>query len=208
MHQYAHSITTVGRLAIKHAIAVIAGVCLSSAIAAGAEPKSPDPGELPEQLDHKFSDRFTVKLDPAAKQQLGEDVYREIVDFFDIAEDAIDVKDLKAHMATYSENYRDGDKDKQAIEEIWKRIFAKFERVVIHHNLKLVTASADKQMIILRSSGYLLAEPDPKKRLVTIDNWSDQDFVLVKEGGKWKVISTFGEERQRFWFEKPMHPLF
>lgn len=208
MSLYMHTIIAPGRSAIKHVITVFAGVCLFSAVAIAAEPKSSTPDELPEQLDHKFADRFAVKFEAAARQQLGEDLYKELVDFFDVAEDAIDVKDLKAHMATYSENYRDGDKDKRAIEEIWKKIFARFERVVIHHYLRLVTVSADKQTIILRSSGYLLAEPDPKKRLVTIDNWSDQDLVLVKEGGKWKIISTFGEERKRLWFDKPMHPLF
>jgi hypothetical protein len=199
---------TTGRSAIRHVTTILAGCCLLSAVALGAEPKSPAPNELPDQLDHKFSDRFTVKFDPAAKQQLGEDVYRELVDYFDTAEDAIDVKDLTAHMATYSENYKDGDKDKKAIEEIWKILFAKFERVVVHHNLKVVTVSADKQMIIIRSSGFLLAEIDPKKRLTTIDNWSDQDLVLVKEGEKWQLISIFGEERKRLWFDKPMHPLF
>lgn len=203
-----HAIITTGRSVLKHVITVFAGVCLFSAFAIAAEPKPSAPDELPELLDHKFSDRFTVKFDSAVKQQLGEGVYREIVDFFDIAEDAIDVKDLKAHMATYSESYQDGDNDKQAIEEIWKKIFARFERVVVHHNLKLITASADMRMIILRSSGLLLAEPDIKKRLVAIDNWSDQDIVLIKEGGEWKVISIFGEKRKRFWFDKPMHPLF
>lgn len=203
-----HTMVAIGSLAIKRVVTILAGVCIFSAVALAEEPKSSAHNELPDLLDHKFADRFTVKFDSAVKQQLGEDVYKEIVDFFDVAEDAIDVKDLKAHMATYSESYKDGDNDKQAMEEIWKKIFARFERVVVHHNLKLITVSADKRTIILRSSGFLLAELDPKKRLVTIDNWTDQDFVLVKEGGEWKIISIFGEERKRFWFDKPMHPLF
>lgn len=203
-----HTMVAIGSFAVKRVVTILAGVCIFSAVALAEESKSSAHNELPDLLDHKFADRFTVKFDSAVKQQLGEDVYKEIVDFFDVAEDAIDVKDLKAHMATYSESYKDGDNDKQAMEEIWKKIFARFERVVVHHNLKLITVSADKRTIILRSSGFLLAEPDPKKRLVTIDNWTDQDFVLVKEGGEWKIISIFGEERKRFWFDKPMHPLF
>lgn len=208
MNTCMHTVVAIGSLAIKRVVTILAGVCIFSAVALAEEPKSSAHNELPDLLDHKFADRFTVKFDSAVKQQLGEDVYKEIVDFFDVAEDAIDVKDLKAHMATYSESYKDGDNDKQAMEEIWKKIFARFERVVVHHNLKLITVSADKRTIILRSSGFLLAELDPKKRLVTIDNWTDQDFVLVKEGGEWKIISIFGEERKRFWFDKPMHPLF
>lgn len=203
-----HTMVAIGSLAIKRVITILAGVCIFSVVAFADEPKSSAHNELPELLDHKFADRFTVKFDPAVKQQLGDGVYQEIVDFFDIAEDAIDVKDLKAHMAVYSESYKDGDIDKQAIEEIWAKIFARFERVVVHHNLKLITVSADKQTIVLRSSGFLLAESDPKKGLATIDNWTNQDLLIVKEGGEWKIISTFGEERKRYWFDKPMHPLF
>lgn len=209
MSLYMYNIITSGRSAIKFVITIFAGVCLFSAVAIAAEPQPSAPDELPEHLDHKYAERFSVKFEAATKQQLGEDVYKELVDFFDIAEDAIDVKNVKAHMATYSENYRDGDKDKQAIEEIWIKIFDRFQRVLIHHSLKLVTMSAGKHTVILRSNGFLLAEPDPaKNKLETIDNWSNQDLVLVKEGGKWKIIGTFGEERKRLWFDKPMHPLF
>lgn len=209
MNPHIYSMVTISRLVIKRVIAILAGICLFSGVAIGAEHKASGPNELPEQTDHKYADRFTIKFDPAVKQQLGEGTYKEIVDFFDVAEDAIDIKDLKAHMATYSESYNDGDNNKQSIEGIWKKIFARFQRVIIHHNLKLVTVSADKHMVILRSSGLLLAEPDPSKKLViTIDSWSSQDLVLVKEDGKWKFIGTFGDERKRLWFDKPMHPLF
>jgi len=47
-----------------------------------------------------------------------------------------------------------------------------------------------------------------QKGLITIDNWAQQDHVLVKEAGKWKLIGTYGPERKRLWFDKPMHPLF
>ena len=216
MNFHIYNMVTISRLVIKHVITILAGVCLFSGVAIGAdtadaiekERKSSDPNEKLEQLDHKYSDRFVIKLDPAAKQQLGEDTYDEILNFFDTAEDAIDIKDLKALMATYSENYRDGDKDKKSIEEIWKKIFARFERLIIHHNMKLVSVSEDKHTIILRSSGLLLAEPDPKKGPVTVDNWSNQDLVIVNEAGKWKLFGTYGEERKRLWFDKPMHPLF
>jgi len=32
--------------------------------------------------------------------------------------------------------------------------------------------------------------------------------VLVKEQGAWKLIGTYGHDRKRLWFDKPMHPLF
>ncbi len=208
---------TIGRLVTTYVLTILTGACLVSGVATGAEQKSSSTTKQAdieaqkaqkELEDHKYSDRFTITLDPAAKQQLGEDTYKEILEFFDTAEDAIDNKDLKALMETYSENYKDGDKDKKSIAEIWAKIFARFSRLVIHHNLKLVTVSADKHLVILRSGGLLLAESDPKKGLVTVDNWSNQDLVIINESGTWKLIDTFGEERKRLWFDKPMHPLF
>ena len=203
---------TIGRLVTTYVLTILAGVCLVSGVATGAEQISSGTvkqADIQKELeDHKYSDRFTIILDPAAKQQLGEDTYKEILEFFDTAEDAIDTKDVKALMETYSENYKDGDKDNKFIAEIWTKIFARFNRLVIHHNLKLVTVSADKHLVILRSGGLLLAESDSKRGLVTVDNWSNQDLLLINESGKWKLIDTFGEERKRLWFDKPMHPLF
>lgn len=203
-----NSTVTIGRLVTKYAITILAGVCLFSflEVAIGAEQK---PTEHDEQADHEYADRFTWKADPASKQQLGEATYNELVVFFDTAEDAIEKKDLKALMGVYSENYQNGDKDKKAIEEMWKRIFARFDTLISHHNEKLVNVSADKHMVVIRCTGLLLAKPDPKNEgLVTIDSWSNQDHVLVKEAGKWKLIGNVGEERKRLWFDKPMHPLF
>lgn len=202
------SMVAASRLIAKFAMTILTGVCLFSflEVAIGAEQK---PVVHDEQADHKFADRYVWKLDPSSKQKLGEATYNEILAFFDAAEDAIEQKDLKALMATYSENYQNGDKDKKAIEEMWKRIFARFETFVSVHNEKLVNVSADKHMVVIRCTGLLLAKPDPKKDgLVTLDNWSAQDHVLVKEDGKWKLLGNTGDERKRLWFDKPMHPLF
>ena len=188
------SMVTTGRLVIKQGIAVLAGICLFSGVAIGAE--------------HKYSDEYVMEVDPAAKQQLGEDTFNEVMAFFHSAEKAIETKDLKALMDLYSENYRDGEHDKKSAEKIWTRIFARFETMATRHNMKLVTMAADKNMVVFRCSGLLLGVPDPETGPITIDNWTLQDHVLVKEAGKWKLIGTYGTERKRLWFDKPMHPLF
>ena len=202
-----NSLATIGSRVAKYAITILVGASLFSflGVAAGADHKY---SEKEEQIEHQYSNKFFWKIDAASKQQLGEPLYNELMDFFDTAEDAIEKKDLKALMAVYSDNYQNGDKDKKAVEEAWKKIFARFETLISHHNEKLVTVSADKHLVILRCSGLLLTQPDPKGAAVTIDNWSEQDHVLVKEEGKWKLIGNVGEERKRLWFDKPMHPLF
>jgi hypothetical protein len=182
------------RLVIKYMMAILFGVCLFTGVANGEE--------------HRFSDKYSMKVDPAAKQKMGEQTFNGVMAFFSAAETAIETKDLKALMDLYSESYRNGEHDKKSAEQIWERMFYTFETMATHHNMKLVSMSADKNTIILRCSGLLLGVPDHKKGLITIDNWTVQDHVIVKEAGKWKLIGTYGKDRKRLWFDKPIHPLF
>ncbi|MDE2118070.1 MAG: hypothetical protein KGJ19_05685 [Betaproteobacteria bacterium] len=189
-----HCTNTMNRLAIMCGASVLIAASIFTGTASGAEPQ--------------FSEKFSMHVDPAAKQQLGEQTYNEVMTFFHSAEQAIETKDLEALMALYSDNYSDGDHDKKSARQIWERIFSRFEKMAMQHNMKLGKASSDKNMVVFQCSGLLLGSPDPKERLITIDNWTNQDHVLVKEAGKWKLIGTYGPERKRLWFDKPMHPLF
>ena len=185
---------TINRLAMMCGAPVLIAASLFTGIASAEE--------------HQLSDKYFMEVDPAAKQQLGEQTYNEVLTFFHSAEKAIETKDLEALMALYSDSYSDGEHDKKSARQIWERIFSRFEKMAMHHNMKLGKASSDKNMIVFQCSGLLLGVPDIKKGPITIDNWTKQDHVLVKEGGKWKLIGTYGPERKRLWFDKPMHPLF
>lgn len=184
---------------IKNVIASLAGAFFITGIAIGAE--------------HKLSDKYAMEVEPSAKQQLGEQTYSEVMAFFHEAEKAIETKDIKTLMSLYSENYTDGEHNKKSAEEIWERIFATFDMTSTRHFMNLVKVAEDKNMVIFRCSGLLLGVPKPDSKMkqqgsITIDNWALQDHVLVKEAGKWKLIGTYGTERKRLWFDKPMHPLF
>lgn len=111
-------------------------------------------------------------------------------------------------MVLYSNGYRDGDHDKAAARKIWERIFKRFNKMATRHNMKLVTTSSDKDLVIMRCSGILLGLPEGASAPIAIDNWTQQDHVLKKEDGQWKLIGSFGKARKRLWFDKPMHPLF
>lgn len=152
--------------------------------------------------------KYSMEIDPAAKQALGEQTFNEVKMFFLTAEKAIEAKNLEAIMALYSDNYRDGDLDKKSVEEAWRKIFARMDKMASLHNMKLARMSPDRNMVVFQCSGLLLGTPDSNKGYTTIDNWNNQDHILIKEDGKWKLIATYGVERQRLWFDKPMHPLF
>ncbi len=187
---------TINRLVTISGASLLMAVSLFAGAAFGAE--------------HQLSTKYSMVVDPAAKQQLGEQTFNEVMMFFQAAEKAIETKDLEGLMALYSDNYGDGDHDKKSAEQIWRRIFSTFDSMSTQHNLKLGKMSSDKNMVVFQCSGLLMGMPDPKtkKGLITIDNWANQDHVLIKEAGKWKLIGTYGQERKRLWFDKPMHPLF
>ncbi len=184
----------VGRLPGRFGILVLVGGCflLGAGIAAG----------------YRYSDRYSMELDPSGKERVGEQTFNDVKAFFDEAERAIETKNLKTLMSLYSENYSDGQHDKNSAEQIWQRIFATFDTMATHHNMGFVNTSAEKNVAILLCSGLLLGIPKGEERAITIDNWNQQEHVLVKEAGKWTLIGTYGRARKRLWFDKPMHPLF
>jgi ketosteroid isomerase-like protein len=154
-----------------------------------------------------------MEVNPAAKQQLGAKKFNEVMAFFHLAEEAIEAKDLKALMELYSEDYDNGGHDKKSVEQIWKRIFSTFGTMATQHYMELVNISATKKeavkdTVVFRCSGLLMGVHDPEDGVVAIDNWTQQDHVLVKEAGEWKLIGTYGRDRKRLWFDKPIHPLF
>lgn len=157
---------------------------------------------------HRLSDRHTMMIDRSARQQLGEELFKEIESFFHRAEMAIQSRNLKSLMVLYSDNYRDGQHDKESANQIWQRIFKRFQELATRHNMRLVTVSSDNRLVVMRCSGLLIGIPSEQAGPITIDNWTNQDHVLTKEGGQWKLIGSFGKERKRLWFDKPMHPLF
>jgi len=156
----------------------------------------------------RLSERHKMEIDNSIKEHLGEQTAKEVMSFFHHAELAIQSRDIEALMALYSEGYRDGDHDKAAARKIWERIFKRFKELATRHNMSLVTKSSDKDLVIMRCSGILLGIPEEGGGPVPIDNWNQQDHVIKKEGGQWKLIGSYGKERQRLWFDKPMHPLF
>ncbi|MDP1997320.1 MAG: hypothetical protein Q8J90_08980 [Gallionella sp.] len=185
---------TINRLAIMFGTPILIAVFLFTGVAMGSE--------------HRLSDKYSMEVDPAAKQKLGEQTFNEVMMFFHEAEKAVETKDLDALMELYSDNYSNGGHDKKAARQIWERIFSTFDTMAMRHNMKLEKVSTEKNMIIFQCNGLLLGVPDIKKGPITIDNWNNQEHVLVKEAGKWKLIGTYGLERKRLWFDKPMHPLF
>lgn len=157
--------------------------------------------------DYAFSDIFTVEMDPASKKQLGKKTFDEVMDFFNNAEQALETKNIDKLMALYSDNYANGMHDKKSARKIWERIFKTFDKMATQHSMRIVQSS-NKDILIIQCTGLLTGTPQGEKYSATIDNWNNQNHVISKENGQWKLVGTSGMERKRLWFDEPMHPLF
>ncbi|MDP6183396.1 MAG: hypothetical protein QF609_06235 [Gammaproteobacteria bacterium] len=155
-----------------------------------------------------LSENFSLHIDPAAREILGETAYGGIAAFFNKAERAIETENLESLMALYSGRYTDGTHNKKTAAEVWKRIFSTFDTMATHHDMKLVGVAGKRNVVILRCSGLLLGVPDFQENAITIDAWDQQDHVLANEDGAWVLLGTYGKEKQRPGADKPMHPLF
>ncbi len=151
---------------------------------------------------------FVVSVDPKSAKMIGPSTVQQITDFFDYADNAIKTKDLNALSSLYSEKYVDGNHTKADVIQAWKRLFAEFDDFSMTHNLRFITTDPNSTMMIVECSGILMAKPRTDQILRALDHWMNLQHVLVKEDKRWKIIGTGGTEEKRFWFDKPMHPLF
>lgn len=159
----------------------------------------------------ELSDYHTLNIDPVMKKKMDPEVLKSIEQFFHKAELAIETENLEDLMNLYSDSYKNESHTKKSARRIWKRIFITFDNMASIHNMRVETYSPDSNVIIIRCSGLLMGKPKGGAELITIDSWTNEDHILGrdKEGDAWKLIGTTGgKERKRFWFDKPMHPLF
>jgi hypothetical protein len=159
-------------------------------------------------LAMELSESHVINIDPASKKKIGAKVWGEVKQFFTDAETAIETENLEMLIGLYSANYNNGVHTKESVKRVWKRIFKQLSNMATIHNMRFITTTPNSNVMIIRCSGLLLGVPQGEKNLITVDNWTDIDHVLSKEDGKWKLIGTSGHEQKRFWFDKPMHPLF
>ncbi|MBI5186992.1 MAG: hypothetical protein HZA01_14875 [Nitrospinae bacterium] len=156
----------------------------------------------------QLSEHHYLKFDPHTQKMVDAKVFKEINNFFHDAEAAIEAKNMDALMGLYSDSYINGPHNKESVKKIWESIFSNFSGLATIHNMRFITTSAANNVMIIRCSGILMGIPKGEDGLIALDNWVDNDHVLVNEDGKWRLMGSSGKEQKRFWFDKPLHPLF
>ena len=164
----------------------------------------------PEHAEHKnhLAQNYTLNIDPRMEATAGKELYHQVMNFFDDAEADLEAKNLDKLMSLYSDSYTNGLRKKADIRVAWQRLFEDFNGLAMTHNMHLTMNDPKGNIVIMTCSGILTGVPKGQKDSIALDFWINNDHVLVKEGGKWKILGSVGNEQKRLWFEKPMHPLF
>lgn len=155
-----------------------------------------------------LSQNYTLNIDPRMQTTASKEAFDEVMNFFDGAEMAIEARDLDKLMTYYSDSYTNGVRKKADIAVAWKRLFSDFSGLAMTHNMHLSLFDAKANLIIMTCSGILVGIPTGERESIALDYWLNNDHVLVKEGGKLRIVGSIGKEQKRLWFDKPMHPLF
>jgi len=158
----------------------------------------------------ELSDGFAMVMrPPAASVVIDESEAQNINDFFHHAERAIQSENIDSLMTLYSDKYtnsRNG--DKHFSEEIWNKIFTRFNKISSRHSMKLVDYDEAAGRAITECSGLLFGTPEGESGLVVIDRWDNQRHILIKEE-HWKLLGSSGESALRYGEESTkLHPLF
>jgi ketosteroid isomerase-like protein len=148
-----------------------------------------------------------VHFDQKSAKLVGEKVVGEVAAFYKETDSAIEAKDLDRLMDLYSDAYQDGSNDKKTLREIWTRIFARFDKLYMRHNMRFADISKDGETVVIRCSGVLMGAPKDDQFSRALDHWLNNDHVLVKEEGKWRLKGTVGKKELRFWLKNPSNPL-
>ena len=148
-----------------------------------------------------------VHFDQKSVKVVGEKVVGEVAAFYKETDSAIEAKDLDRLMDLYSDAYQDGSNDKKTLREIWTRIFARFDKLYTRHNMRFSEISKDGGTVVIRCSGVLMGAPKDDQFSRALDHWLNNDHVLVKEEGKWRLKGTVGKKELRFWLKNPSNPL-
>ncbi len=157
---------------------------------------------------HGLSSNYVLNIDPFTSETVGKALAKEVGEFFDDAEKAVETRDITKLMALYSDGYTNGTHRKADIAATWRVIFTEFNSLAMTHNMRFITTDPKSNVVIMRCSGILVGVPTADKGMIALDSWMNTDHVLVREGGKLRIIGSSGAEQKRLWFDKPLHPLF
>jgi hypothetical protein len=130
-----------------------------------------------------------LRIDTGAVIQADAETVERIEEVFTRAEDAIAEKNLDALMAMYSEHYRDQDRTKAEMWNIWQRFFDQYDRIdTLHAFSRIIVTPGNPPTADITCTGALWATVHGTEQRVNLSLWAGDIHHLRYEGGAWRIV--------------------
>lgn len=150
-----------------------------------------------------------LRIDTGAVIQADAESVAHIEAAFNRAEDAIAKKNLDALMAIYSEHYRDQDRTKAEMREIWKRFFEQYDRIeTLHAFSRIIVTPGTPPLADITCTGALWATVHGTDQRENLSLWAGDIHHLRDEDGAWRIVGQGRNGLKRPEFGKAPPPLF
>jgi hypothetical protein len=150
-----------------------------------------------------------LRIDTGAVIEADAETVARIEEVFNRAEDAIAEKNLDTLMVVYSDHYRDQDRTKVEMRNIWKHFFEQYDRIdTLHAFSRIIVTSGTPPTADITCTGALWATVSGTEQRVNLSLWAEDIHHLSYEGGAWRIVGQGRNGPNRPEFGKTPPPLF
>jgi ketosteroid isomerase-like protein len=152
-----------------------------------------------------------TQLTAGAIQEVDPQTLKELLSTFELAEQAMEARDLDGIMALYSEEYHYHGLKKADIRKIWEQLFKHYKDLESFHTFSVVrtVGSGSKLVAEITCTGSVWGTSTDTTLRSPVDSWYEEVHFLKKENGRWRIVGNVGGESQpALQFGVAPHPLF
>lgn len=152
-----------------------------------------------------------TQLTASTIQEVDTSTLKELLNTFELAEQAMQDHDLDGIMAVYSEGYLYHGLKNEDIRKIWKQLldaYSEFESVHTFSVIRVV-GSQGKMIVEMTCTGVIWGTSKVTTLRAPIDSWYEEIHYLRREDGRWRIVGHVGGESEpALQFGVAAHPLF
>lgn len=152
-----------------------------------------------------------TQLTSGTIQEVDPQTLKDLLATFELAEQAMQARDLDGIMALYSEEYLYHGLKKADIRKVWSQLFEHYKELESFHTFSVIrtVGSGSKLTAEITCTGVVWGTSKDTKLRAPVDSWYEEVHYLKKENGRWRIVGNVGGESQPILqFGVAPHPLF
>ena len=127
-----------------------------------------------------------IQLPPAEQIEGDKKSVRQLEEFYDGIEEALDKKDLDKLMSFYSDDYSHNYVSKAQLRNLWSDTFKRFDNLYSAHIFSAINVWNGEASV--RCTGVLMGQPVDGDTIEVVDNWTNTNHYLTMKSGAWQIM--------------------